>query len=399
MPFLNEVLEMLFLILLFMNALTEYLLNKIMLEMNILEKKNLYYHVFCSVLRIIWLYLCAWFAIPIPVLLVVLLALLFLNVLPYRSRTLMMNNFTMLIFLIYASLLMMAIGCVGLLGIDVARMTESSIIKVLVLNVSFLFFDLISFLLLRFQPDFLWKEDYDRLKVVNYTLFLLACSIYHIFDALILTLYDTGQINYLLLILGDILVLILMFNFLNYNHVFAKDEEMKKEYVKNEVLLAQQYFEKEALKQLSEFDALTNAYNRREISSIMLDAINNEHKIICVFIDLDGLKHANDTYGHTFGDLMLKRFVEACSEIIEEKGHLARIGGDEFLLVFLNQEISEIENCVNMLQIKLLAPPEEKDRISFSYGISCDEETVEDYIKMADQKMYECKNRKRRGIL
>ena len=57
-----------------------------------------------------------------------------------------------------------------------------------------------------------------------------------------------------------------MFNFLNYNHVFAKSQDMRREYEESQVLIAQQYFEKISLEKLSGFDSLTNTYNRRDLS-------------------------------------------------------------------------------------------------------------------------------------
>lgn len=388
---------MIFLVLLLMNCITEYQFNKIMLRMNVLEKKNGIFHSLCAVLRITWIYLCAWFAVPMPVLFIGLLVLLFLNVIPYHSRTLLMNNFTMLIYLIYISLLLMVIGCAGLLGVNMEYLEEDILLRVVVMNVTFMIFNVICFFLLRFYPEFLWKEDYDRFKVVIYTRFLTVCVVYHILDSVLLTLYHTSWINYLLLVSGDILILILMLNFLNCNYVFAKSEEMKKEYEESQVLIAQQYFEKERLKKLSEFDSLTNTYNRREISTIMLDNIQKGHKLACVFIDLDGLKRINDKYGHTLGDQMLKRFADACFKILKDKGCLARIGGDEFLLVFIGQEIDYVESCIRELEAKLLEPADEKDKIRFSYGISYDEESVDKYIISADERMYLCKRRKQSG--
>lgn len=369
------------------------------MAMNVLEKKYIVYHSVCAVLRIVWIFLGAWFAVPMPVLLIGLFILLFLNIIPYRNRRLLMNNLTMIIYLIYASLLMTVIGIAGLLDVNVDYMVQNTTTRGIVMNTTFVIFNIICILLLHYHPEFLWKEDYDKSKVVIYTRFLFICVIYHILDAVILTIYQTNWINYLLLVSGDLLILILMFNFLNYNYVFAKSEEMRKEYEESEVLIAQQYFEKESLKKISEFDALTNTYNRREISSIMLESIQTGHKLACVFIDLDGLKRTNDKYGHTFGDLMLKRFADACMDLIKEKGYLARIGGDEFLLIFLDEEIDVIELYIRDLQLKLLEPAEEKEKIFFSYGIAYGEKSVDDYINLADQRMYENKNRKRCDIL
>lgn len=384
-------------ILLLMNCLTEYQFNKMMLELNVLDMANKTYHIICAVLRIIWLYMSALLGVPMPVMLIGLFTLLFLNVIPYRNRSILMKNFNMIVYLIYVSLLMLVIGVAGLIGINVEHMVQNTTMRVIVMNVTFIIFNTICFRLLRVHPEFLWKEDYDRFKVVTYTRFLFICILYHILDAVILTVYATSRLNYLLLLSGDILILFLMFNFMNYNYVFAKSEIMKKEYEEDEILMAQQYFEKETLKKLSEYDSLTNTFNRREISSIMLEKIQKGHRLVCVFIDLDGLKRTNDKYGHTYGDLMLKRFADACTEMLQENGYLARIGGDEFLLIFLDQEISFVENCVRDLQVKLIEPLDDKDKIYFSYGISYDEESVDDYIILADQRMYEDKDRKRCG--
>lgn len=385
----------LFPILLLMNCLAEYLLNKMMMTMNVLEKKYIVYHTACAILRVAWISLGAWFAVPIPILLIGLFFLLFLNVIPYRSRRLLMNNFTMVIYLIYASLLMTVISTAGLLGYDVNYMVLVGTVRVIVLNATFIIFNIICILLLHHHPEFLWKEDYDKSKVLIYTLFLFICVVYHILDAMILTLYPTNRVNFLLSVSGDILILILMFNYLNYNYVFAKSEEIRREYEESQIFIAQQYFEKESLKKLSALDSLTHAYNRREISSIMAESILNGHTLACVFVDLDGLKRTNDRYGHTFGDLMLQRFADAATTILKDKGFLARIGGDEFLLIFLDQPVQDIENQVKELQLKLIEPEDEKEKIYFSYGISYGEDSIDNYIILADQRMYADKNRKR----
>lgn len=387
----------LFPILVGLNGFTEYLLNKLMMELFVLEKKNKIHHAVCAILRIMWIFLGAWFAIPIPILLIGLFVLLFLNVLPYGSRRVMMNNFTMIVYLIFVTLFMMVIGIAGLLGIDAAYMVNDRMISAIIINATFLVFNIICIALLHFHPGFLWREDFDKSKAHIYTRFLFICGIYHILDTVILTLYRTDWVNYVLLLGGDILIFFLIFNFMNYNHVFAKSEEIRREYEKSEVIRAQQYFEKESLKRLSELDSLTNAYNRREISSLMQESMQKGHKLACVFADLDGLKQTNDKYGHTYGDMMLKRFADASAKVLNKKGYLARIGGDEFLLLFLDQEISDIESDIKKLQSKLLEPKDDKEKIRFSYGISYGEESVESYIHLADQRMYEDKKRKRCG--
>lgn len=385
-----------FIVLVLLNGLAEYQINQMMFSVQVHDTRNSFYHAVCSILRISWVSLCAWYTISLPVFLIVLLILLYLNVIPYRSsRLFVMGNITMIVYLLYLSLLILCIGCLGVIGIDFFKSGNVRIVSIIVINVTFILHNFICFLLLRYRPEFLWNNEYDRLKVVIYTCFLYVCIAYQILDTFVLEYYTIRQIDYLLLIIGDILILILAYNLSYYNYVFLKSERIKNEYEASEVLMAQQYFEKQKLKHLSEYDALTKALNRREISLLMEEGIENGEKIICVFIDLDGLKKINDKYGHHFGDMMLKRFVDTCADIFNDIGYLARIGGDEFLLVFFNQELTFIEVRLKELQTLLLDVKEEQNQISFSYGISFNEHSVEDYMTSADQKMYICKNRKR----
>lgn len=386
-----------FTILLVMNALTEYLFNKMLFSLRVIERKYTFFHSVTALLRILWLAATSWFSFPLPIVLIGLFILLAINTIPYRRISFLMNNFTMIIYLIFITILMMIIACLGLVGINIAKLMEDSLIRIITVNVAFVIFNGIVFLFLHYYPEFLWQENNDRLKVVLYTWFLFICSVYQVFDSIMVSMYEVSQTTYLLLISGDMVILILMFNLLNYNFVFARTEKMKQEFEENEVLIAQQFFEKEALKRMSEYDSLTNAYNRREISTIMQEGIMAGNKMVCVFIDLDGLKKINDQYGHSNGDLMLKKFANACMDTLNDAGKLARIGGDEFLLVYFNKSVAEVEQNMNTLQLKLNEPEVEKDKIYFSYGISYDEDTVDNFIAKADERMYHDKIRKRSG--
>lgn len=385
----------LFALLLIMCCFAEYLLNKMILTLSVLDKKYTFYHAVCAILRNAWILFGVWSAVPMPLFLLGLFLLLLLIVIPYPSHRLMMNNFTMIIFLFYTSMLMTITGILGLLGFDMSNLIQDRTMRFIILTAVFTLVNAAGALILYYYPESLWRVDYDKSKVMIYTCFLFICSIYHVLDAAILHLYQPSMISYLLLVSGDLLILILMFNFLNYNHIFAKSQDMRREYEESQVLIAQQYFEKISLEKLSGFDSLTNTYNRREICSIMAENIQQGHQMTCVFIDLDGLKRINDHYGHTFGDLMLKRFADTCVHAMAGKGRLARLGGDEFLLVFQDGEISHIDTWIKDLQLKLLEPEDDKEKISFSYGISHGEESVDNYIITADQRMYADKNRKR----
>lgn len=384
-------------ILIFMNSITEFLLNKMLLTMHVLDHKNIFFHAFSACLRILWLAFCACFYVPLPIFLIVLFFLLLLNIVPYHNRSLLMKNFIMIIYLIYSTLFMLVIACAGMLDLPFNSLMNNSTYRVIILLTALILHNIISFLLLRYRPEFLWKEEVDRVKVMIYTRFLLVCILYLLLDSIVLHLYQNAPVNYLLLACGDILIIILMFMFLNYNHIFLKSEAMRIEYEANEVKMAQQFFQKNALKELSEKDSLTDVYNRREICAIMQKELQEHHQFVCVFIDLDGLKHTNDTYGHSHGDMMLKRFANACSQKIKDKGILARIGGDEFFLVFIDESPEIVDTYIQELQDFLLQPERIEDKIYFSYGISYAEKNVDDYITKADKEMY-IRKRKKRGV-
>lgn len=387
----------LIIVFLMISVAAEYLLCKVMQELGIQEAAYINYHRMCSVMRLIWMYLCIWFSIHLLIVIIGLYGLFYLDIVPYRRRRVRLGDLTRTMYLIFISLLMTVVTCAGILGFNMEYVAEHVVSRIVISGIAFAIFDVICILLLWIHPSFLWKKDQDRFPVRVYTSFLVLCIGFHWFDAFLLVIYNTTWLGYHILISGDVLIFVLLYNFLRYNYAFEKSREAQHNYQESEIEFAKQYFEKKALNELSKKDALTHAYNRREISEIMEEHIKMGRKLVCVFIDLDGLKLANDQYGHEFGDDMLKRFAEACVAVINGKGNLSRIGGDEFLIVLTEQEIDKVEKMIIQLQTKLQEPEEEKDRIYFSYGISWDEASVEQYINVADKKMYICKKRKRCG--
>lgn len=387
----------LFIVLITLNVLTEYLFAKFLFSHRAIDRKYNFYNFLNAFLRIFWMFISTWFCFPFPIVLIGLLILLLVNKTSYKNSSFVLDNFILMVYLIFITLLMISISYLGFIEVDVVKLMDNAVTRSITLNIAFAVFNVICFLAIHFYPEPILKESNDRNKVVLYIRFLFICSVYQILDAFMITMNEVSQITYLLLISGELLIIILMFNLLQYNYVFARSEKEKRELEENEVLLAQQFFEKELLKRKSEYDSLTNAYNRREISVIMQEAVQANKKMVCVFIDLDGLKKINDRYGHSKGDQMLKKFATACMDTLNSKDKLARIGGDEFLLVFFDKSVAEIEQNINNLQLKLSESESKNNKIYFSYGISYNEDTVEDYISKADERMYLDKLRKKNG--
>ena len=96
----------------------------------------------------------------------------------------------------------------------------------------------------------------------------------------------------------------------------------------------------EKLRELSEKDVLTGAYNRRYFTQIFDKefsiAKRYENKLSVLLIDIDNFKEINDKYGHDGGDAVLKRFVLFCEAILRDSDLFARYGGEEFIFMLPN---------------------------------------------------------------
>lgn len=120
-------------------------------------------------------------------------------------------------------------------------------------------------------------------------------------------------------------------------------------------------------------DPLTRLFNRRFLMQCLEDLQKSAWNIVVCFLDIDSFKMINDTYGHYVGDIVLKTFAEVLRAEIRKTDLAFRIGGDEFVLLFLDLQIQEAQQVVERIE-KRLARIEFEDfpglRISVSYGFS-----------------------------
>jgi len=150
---------------------------------------------------------------------------------------------------------------------------------------------------------------------------------------------------------------------------------------------------------LSEYDTFTGTYNRRAgldlLNKLIPEDDRRKSKISLCFIDVNGLKEVNDTLGHDVGDELILTVVNVIKQVIRETDFIIRIGGDEFIIVFVNITIEEAENVWNrILNIfdQINNPQDKPYIVSASHGIieydTIDESGIERLIKNADKKMY-----------
>jgi len=159
----------------------------------------------------------------------------------------------------------------------------------------------------------------------------------------------------------------------------------------------------EMIEKLAYYDSLTGVANRLllkdRIKKALQQAKRNENKLAIMFLDLDHFKLINDTLGHEIGDKLLIHVSQLLENLIRESDTLARIGGDEFVILFpIVNSTNDVENIAK----KILSTLQEKHDIdghklfvTTSVGISMfpdNSKDVENLIKDADTAMYEAKN-------
>lgn len=153
-------------------------------------------------------------------------------------------------------------------------------------------------------------------------------------------------------------------------------------------------------------DALTQIGNRRhffEYANVFFDlAIGNQTNISLLYLDLDYFKLINDTYGHAFGDQVLKEFATLLTSFCRETDVLSRFGGEEFVLLLPYTPKEEaikiaqtIQNSVNEYNFLF---SHKKIDITVSIGVATYEETcinIDGLIHKADKALYKAKTRGR----
>jgi diguanylate cyclase (GGDEF)-like protein len=109
------------------------------------------------------------------------------------------------------------------------------------------------------------------------------------------------------------------------------------------------------LEKLAEHDGLTGLANMRQLTRLLDHALLRAGRrgtvVVVMFIDLDGFKAVNDTFGHGTGDLVLQAVASRVKEKLRAEDALARLGGDEF--VILLEEVGSREGALRVAQLAL----------------------------------------------
>lgn len=162
-----------------------------------------------------------------------------------------------------------------------------------------------------------------------------------------------------------------------------------------------------ALKNLVEFDALTELNNRRSadkrLEEIRVKMVEMGMKYCVCIADIDFFKKVNDTYGHEMGDEVLRKVAGKLKKGMVGKGFAARWGGEEFLLIFDNREldIAKRELSIIMDDIRTIYVPDTDRQITMSFGLTAmiPGESTDEALSRADANLYEAKEGGRNQIV
>lgn len=203
-----------------------------------------------------------------------------------------------------------------------------------------------------------------------------------------------------LFLIGSIAILMyLIIRFLLHINAIIRDEYLKDEHNRLSARLEAVRENAGALKRMVCRDALTGALSRRSIMDQVNAHMERGEPFSLAFLDLDGLKRINDSEGHDAGDRHLIGFTQAVEVRLRETDLLARMSGDEFLILMPGCDGETAARRVGGIRSTLETRSGGGTVFRFSFGIAAflpgDGSDAETLLSEADRAMYRDKRQRR----
>lgn len=163
--------------------------------------------------------------------------------------------------------------------------------------------------------------------------------------------------------------------------------------------------------QLALTDALTGAVNRHHFNEVLDQEIANVNNygnpLSIMLLDIDHFKLVNDTYGHGVGDEVLVLFYQTCVEAVRNSDVVARIGGEEFVIIMPNTTLINAQKFAERLRKKIakleINMVKKQISITVSIGVSQWKSNyfinAETFVAHADKSLYQAKNSGRNKVV
>lgn len=153
-------------------------------------------------------------------------------------------------------------------------------------------------------------------------------------------------------------------------------------------------------------DAGTGLLNKRAWTEYTIEQLNRKDGRVrwLVIIDVDEFKHINDTYGHIFGDQVIRGVAEIMQELVGQRGVIGRFGGDEYVILLEKVETREqLKTLLKTIAKELRLAFDPKIHVTASIGVSeypVDGTEYEYLMRKADKALYLAKEKgKNRHII
>jgi diguanylate cyclase (GGDEF)-like protein len=193
------------------------------------------------------------------------------------------------------------------------------------------------------------------------------------------------------------------------NHEDYKENQFELEFfklvIKNIAIALQNCIYRDEIISMAMKDNLTQAYNRNYMKMHLQKQIDSNKKFTLALFDIDFFKKVNDTYGHDFGDVVLKEVSQFIKKSIKEYDEIYRWGGEEFIIYFNNTESSGVYERLdnirdNLSRYKIGNEKSEEVTITASFGAvdSGSGKTIDELISLADKALYHSKETGRNKV-
>jgi len=164
------------------------------------------------------------------------------------------------------------------------------------------------------------------------------------------------------------------------------------------------------MQDLANRDGLTGIYNRlyfhERLEKEFKNADKEEYPLSLAIFDIDHFKKINDTFGHMFGDKVLKEIAKLIQGTLRKSDVLARFGGEEFIILFPRTSITEAFEKVEDLRQKIMNMVIKDEDVSVSvtvsFGLSCYpscSRSEDELLRMSDDALYEAKTSGRNCVM
>lgn len=156
----------------------------------------------------------------------------------------------------------------------------------------------------------------------------------------------------------------------------------------------------EQIKYISNHDALTGLMNRYSFGDALRKYDTEDNlPISVIFADLNGLKLTNDIFGHAAGDLLIKKAAAILKKSCRDGDIVARVGGDEFIILLPHTEAGDAEKIIERVQVEI--SNEKVNAVKCSMALGFDTKTssyqeLERIMENAENEMYKEKSHSRK---